>query len=138
MASRPQREEIILQAAEKPIRKMVQFDVFTGAVEDDLIVPDEDGDWISFGSSYDLVRSECIRLRFIAGTPLADVSRALRKIASEIDELGNNSSMLPGMLEPEPATDEDYHATVEHAPYVLKRARKLAKQQRKRYRDFQP
>ena len=67
-----------------------------------------------------------------------DERRALRKIASEIDELGNNSSMLPGMLEPEPATDEDYHATVEHAPYVLKRARKLAKQQRKRYRDFQP
>ncbi len=65
---------LLEKAKKKPVRKFVQYDVFT-----------KDGDATSWGVSDELRNTDCIRLQFTPDTSPFDVLRALKKIGAWIE-----------------------------------------------------
>ncbi|HEY3311214.1 MAG TPA: hypothetical protein VGK00_06190 [Anaerolineales bacterium] len=73
------REELLVNAEKKPIRKFRQFDVFWGEGNSD-----PDGDLLSSGQTYEFNRSACLRVLVPSGATQEDVIRGLKKISAWI------------------------------------------------------
>lgn len=76
---------LLKEAEKKPVRKFVQYDVFTHAERDDVMNPDRDGDTTSWGITDELRNTDCIRLQFTPDTSPLDVLKALKKIGASIE-----------------------------------------------------
>jgi hypothetical protein len=74
------REELLREAAEKPIRKFKQYDVFFHNTGSDMFDSDKDGDNLSSGQTYELNRSACLRVLVPSGTTPEEVMRGLKKV----------------------------------------------------------
>jgi len=76
----PTKERLLEQAAGKPVRKLLQYDVFFHEEVDDIFRPDKDGDCVFNGWTYELRNTDCLRVTVPEGAPAADVIRGLEKI----------------------------------------------------------
>ena len=79
------RADLLADAARKPVRHLMQFDVFQSNF-DDIVRPDEDGDCLFWSHTYELRRSDIVRVQFPVGYDRDNAVRALRKIADFIEE----------------------------------------------------
>jgi hypothetical protein len=79
------RADLLADAARKPVRHLMQFDVFQSNF-DDIVRPDEDGDCLFWRDTYELRRSDIVRVQFPVGYDRDNAVRALRKIADFIKE----------------------------------------------------
>jgi hypothetical protein len=93
------REELILQASKKPIRKLLQFDVFQNVVEDDVMRPDEDGDCLMWGNNYELKNTDALRVMVPSGASASDTLRGLKKVISYLKKNPETISWKWGYLE---------------------------------------
>ena len=92
---RRSREELLVDAATKPIMHMVQFDVIQHAVSDSVLHADEDGDALLSSRRDDLARFTGVRVRFPTGYDRADALRALQKVILWLEDDAHLGSPMP-------------------------------------------
>lgn len=85
------RQGLIEAASSKPIRKFIQYDVFQHVTPGDPIVdPDQDGDCLMEGKTYELRNTGILRVYVPAGSDPVDIIRGLNKVITWIkSEPGN-------------------------------------------------
>jgi hypothetical protein len=133
---KPTRDELIADYTTKAIRKFAQLDLHLHVEDDDMMHADDDGDCLMCGVSYDFGNFDGVRVRFPAGTPPADVTRALRKLLAWAEDMERHPDQDEWVLSeaPEPPDELDVYHRVEVAPDILESARKIAKTRRERVR----
>jgi hypothetical protein len=84
----PTKEELLEKYASRPVTHYQQFDAFLGVEPGDpVVVPDEDGDALMGGQTYELMRwTNGPRVLVPDVYEPADIARALRKIADWVEE----------------------------------------------------
>jgi hypothetical protein len=78
------RHELLVEAAKKPIRKLIQFDCFFDSVGDDVTISDQDDDALFSATVFDLRNMDCLRVTLPVGTKREDALRGLGKIVQWI------------------------------------------------------
>ena len=120
------RPTLLADYTTKAMRRFAQFDVHFNTADDDMLHPDEDGDALMGGLSYDFGNFDGVRLRFPAGMPQEYAIRAARKLAAWLEQIP------PDEWERYAGTAEEPNEyTLEDAPGVLKRARRITKERRR-------
>lgn len=75
------REELLRDAAEKPVQKVIQVDGFAGVEDDCVMNPDKDRDSIMAGLRHELRHStHAVRVHIAENAKADDVIRLLTKI----------------------------------------------------------
>jgi hypothetical protein len=84
-----QKRRLLEHYAEREPKRFRQFDVFTDALADCVMEPDEDGDCIFGGATYELMNG-CWDVRCLINPKLnkADAVRSLRKVLECIERDG--------------------------------------------------
>ena len=80
------KEELLDEAREKPVRKFIQYDIFFDVGSFDPIVrPDKDGDSVFRGRTFELNRSNTLRVFVPENSHPDDVVRGLNKVIDWIE-----------------------------------------------------
>ncbi len=80
------RSELIAKYTDKPVTRYTQFDGFIDAKEDCVMHPDEDGDVLMAGVTYELMRfDDGVRVLIPDGIEPAAAARSLAKIADWVE-----------------------------------------------------
>lgn len=83
---KPKRSELIAKYTDKPVTRYTQFDGFIDAKEDSVMHPDEDGDQVMAGTTYELMRfDDGVRVLIPDGIEPAAAARSLAKIADFVE-----------------------------------------------------
>ena len=85
---KPTRLEITTEFREKPIREVLQWDCFTGVIQDNVIPPDKDGHLIMGGRVWDLRKTDIpVRVQVIPGISKREALILLNKIMERIKKI---------------------------------------------------
>ncbi len=77
--------DLAMAAVNKPVRRFLQIDCFTGHLGDDFIHPDDDGDCLFYGVTDELNRTNEVRVLIPVGVDAATAKRALLKCLAAVD-----------------------------------------------------
>jgi len=78
------RQELLAEAAKKPVKHLVQFDCFFNTPADDVSHPDQDSDALFSMAVFDLRNMDVLRVTLHVGTKREDALRGLGKIVQWI------------------------------------------------------
>jgi hypothetical protein len=82
----PKRSELIAKYADRPVNHYYQFDGFVHAPHDDILRPDEDGDALFAGETYELMAYNFgVRVLIPDSISPRDAARTLTKVADWVE-----------------------------------------------------
>ena len=83
----PKRSELLAKYVDKPVTRYTQFDGFIDAEADSFVHPDEDGDALFSGTTYELMGFDYgVRVLIPDNISAVAAARALTKIAEWVEE----------------------------------------------------
>jgi hypothetical protein len=100
------KKEKLLHYSGRDAKAFFQFDAFTNIeAGDDIMRPDEDGDWVCGGTTTELMFGATVRVLVAPGTTRKTAARALQKIQDWIEKEEGilNPKNLPGMADAQEA-----------------------------------